>query len=200
MSHPHEPETGPQGSPKEAGGGRSARDIRQARTLRSLFHEHYAALTQFAVSLLGRWAPAEDVVQEVFVQLWSRHRDCLPLENAEAYLFRAVRNASYNRLQSARSVRRDPDAEVGTIGRSSARSPDAAITRKETEAAVDAALERLSPRQADVYRLSRHHDLTYAQIAGVLNVSIKTVETHMGRALARLRDELETFRGDEQRD
>lgn len=214
MSHPTDPDVNPDrfpgdrtdpGADRPAGhsapsGHRSTKATEKAQMLRSLFREHYASLCHFAVSLLDRWAEAEDVVQETFVQLWSRHRERLPLENAEAYLFRAVRNASYNRLQSARAVRRDADGEVDVIGRSSARPPDAAVSHKETQAAVDAALQRLSPRQEDVYRLSRHHDLTYAQIAGVLDVSIKTVETHMGRALATLRDELKTYRGEDARD
>jgi RNA polymerase sigma-70 factor (ECF subfamily) len=157
----------------------------RAEGFRNLFDVHYAPLCRFAQSLLDRGA--EDVVQEVFVRLWERHRERLPLRDPKAYLFRAVRNTAYNRLDSARARRRDADAEIAAVTESAGPPPDAALAFKQTQADLETALQSLSNRQAEVYRLSRHHGLTYEQIAAVLGVSIKTIETHMGRALAALR-------------
>jgi RNA polymerase sigma-70 factor (ECF subfamily) len=181
---------GPEERDTESTPAPSLRPDQREEEFRSLFRAHYPSLCRYAASLLGEWASAEDVVQDVFVRIWERHRDRLPLREPTAYLFRAVRNAAYNRLDSARATRRDRATEVNSLSGSFTRAPDAALDAKQTRTTVETALDALPSRQAEVFRLSRQHDLTYAQIAEVLDLSVSTVETHMGRALASLREAL----------
>jgi RNA polymerase sigma-70 factor (ECF subfamily) len=150
----------------------------------------YEALCRYASTIVGSWDTAEDLVQEVFVRLWERHRDQLPLREPKAYLFRAVRNSALNHISAARNARRNADADVHALPGSSSFSPDNALNTQITREAINTSINALPDRQEEVFRLSRNHHLTYAEIAEVLGISVKTVETHMGRALAFLRNRL----------
>ncbi|HJU73447.1 MAG TPA: sigma-70 family RNA polymerase sigma factor, partial [Gemmatimonadaceae bacterium] len=71
---------------------------------------------------------------------------------------------------------------------------DESVTESELAAAVRAAVDRLPPRCREVFMLSRDSGLTYGEIAKALGISIKTVETQMGRALKALRESLKIYR------
>ena len=67
---------------------------------------------------------------------------------------------------------------------------DARVSSRELQAAVVEAMAELSPAQREVFEMSRRDGLTYPEIASVLDISVKTVEARMGRALRTLREEL----------
>ncbi|HEX9893075.1 MAG TPA: RNA polymerase sigma-70 factor [Gemmatimonadales bacterium] len=152
------------------------------------FREWYPRLADYAQRLLQNRDASEDAVQDVFVALWSR-RDRLPEgDRLAGYLYRSVRNRALNQLRRQRTAGKwlavlDPDPAV---------PPDAetGIEDRELDQAYRAALAELSPRGREVFLLSRDQGLSYPQIADALGISIKTVETLMGRALRALRGRL----------
>ena len=150
-----------------------------------LFREHYAALVGFADGYVRSTAVAEEIVQDVFLNLW-RGRERLAGEGTlRAYLFQAVRNRALNHLRHARHVARHAaaaprDDAVPALG-------DALLVEAELAAAARAAVDALPERCREVFLLSRAHDLSYAEIARALDISVKTVETQMGRALKAIR-------------
>ena len=152
-----------------------------------LFRAWYGRLADHAHRMLQDPDRAEDAVQEVFVALW-RGRDRLPEAGALAgYLHRAVRNRALNQLRSTKGDRVDPD------GLAAVAVPAVAVRDLEAEElarAVTAALESLPPRTREVFLLSREQGLSYREIGETLEISIKTVETLMGRALRALRETL----------
>lgn len=158
------------------------------------FRSWYPRLASYAVTLTGGRDAAEDVAQELFVALWHR-RDTLPdLEKLPAYLHRATRNRCLNHLRQQRTAgnwlsRQDPDPAVPPVAESE-------MIGQETAARVRAALANLAPRTREVFLLSRDQGLTYPAIAETLGISIKTVETLMGRALRALREALADLRAD----
>jgi RNA polymerase sigma-70 factor (ECF subfamily) len=152
-----------------------------------LFREWYPRLADHAWRLLGERDTAEDAVQEVFVALW-RGRARLPDSGALAgYLHRAVRNRALNQLRARKGEVADPDGQMLP-----AVEPDAPRRLEEQQLAAQlvAALATLPPRTREVFLLSRDQGLTYAAIAETLGISVKTVETLMGRAIRALREEL----------
>jgi RNA polymerase sigma-70 factor, Bacteroides expansion family 1 len=153
----------------------------------AIFRAHYPGLVRSATHLLRDRAQAEEIAQEVMLELW-RRRDALVLTGALAtYLHQATRNRALNRLRHERTVLRSvpfvrppssaPDADEGAISR-------------ELRAAIAEALDGLSAPQREVFDLSRARGLTYAEIAALLGISVKTVEARMGRALRELRERL----------
>lgn len=159
----------------------------------AVFRAYYPRLADYAVGLVRSRDTAEDVVQEVFVALWTQRERLTTPDNLAGYLFRSVRNRSLNQIRHRRMVT-DWQAR-----QAAEESPVAAPADKEAEnseilAAVREAATHLSPRCREVFELSRDRGLTYPEIAATLGISIKTVETLMGRALKGVRERLAAFR------
>ena len=132
------------------------------------------------------------MVQDLFVWIWDHRFEWQPQGALGAYLFRSVRNRAVSRLRHEQVEERFHQRLAGTTSPLSrpAESPDQAIAADELSAAIDAAIANLSDRCREVFLLSRQQGLTYSQVADTLQISVKTDEIHMTRALAGLRQAL----------
>jgi len=156
----------------------------------AVFREHYPGLVAASERLLGDRAAAEDAAQEVMLELW-RRREALPHDvSLRAYLHQSVRNRALNRLRHARVVRQ---AEPHVRPPTASPPADGEASALELEAAARQAVGELPPDVRETFRMSRVDGLTYAEIARVMEVSVKTVEARMGRALRLLRERLATW-------
>lgn len=154
-------------------------------TFEQVFRTHYARLVAVAGGLLADRARGEDVAQEVLLELW-RHRSRLaPDMELTAYLYRSARNRALNQLRHDRVIR---EAAPRLADTAAPPRPDAALVERELDAAVRAAVAQLPDRCREVFELSRVHHLSYAEIAQVMGITIKTVEGHMGKAIRVLRE------------
>lgn len=162
----------------------------ERQKLRHLFDAHYSDLCRFARRYLQSDEEAADVVQAVFVRVWER-RERRPLNDIRPpYLYRAVRNRALNRIEKARS-RGEALESVAPVVTSRAPGPERRLERQRLRNRVDEAIGALPPRCREVFLLIRRDGLTYGEAAEALDLSESTVDTHMGRALRRLREELE---------
>jgi RNA polymerase sigma-70 factor (ECF subfamily) len=154
----------------------------------AVFRAHYAPLVGLAEGMLRSRAVAEEVVQDVMLELW-RRRESLPVEESlRAYLFRATRNRALNHLRHNRVERRgEPYLGGERVDRPAA---PRVLVEEEIDVALRAALGDLPDRCREVFELSRVHGLRYAEIASTLGISVKTVEAQMGKALRILRERL----------
>jgi RNA polymerase sigma-19 factor, ECF subfamily len=157
----------------------------------TIFRSLYAPLVRFAEGLVGSRAVAEEVVQDVMLELWRRREDLAEESSVQAYLFQSTRNRSYNHLRHERVVRRSEPMARGEASRD-APAPSR-VVEDEIHVALRTAVAGLPDRTREVFELSRVHGLKYAEIAKVLDISIKTVEAQMGRALRTLRERLATW-------
>ena len=154
----------------------------------SVFRTWYPALVRVAAALLNDADAAEEVAQDVMVELWRRRHVLDANVTIGAYLLRSVRNRSLNQLRHLRVRRKsEPDVEAlydAPVG------ADQPIVARELAAAAKQAVEQLPPRCREIFELSRVHGLKYSQIADALDISPKTVEAQMGKALKILRERL----------
>lgn len=158
----------------------------------ALFRLYHGPLAGFAYRYVRSPEAAEELVQEVFLDLWERYDQGQRLESPKAYLFTAVRNAAASYLRHQDVVQRFEPETIEIFSRSQA-SPDAEVHSAELAAALERAITRLPERCRLVFTLSREQGLTYAEVAEVLDISIKTVETQMGRAYKALRKALAAY-------
>jgi RNA polymerase sigma-70 factor (ECF subfamily) len=157
----------------------------------AVFRAHYATLVGVAERIVGERAVAEELGQDVMLELWRRHETLVVDESLRAYLVRAARNRALNHLRHERmKVRTAPRAAGETVT-----LPDAPgnLVEDELQAAVREAVQALPERCREVFELSRGQGLRYAEIAAVLGISVKTVEAQMGKALRVLRERLAPF-------
>ena len=151
----------------------------------TIFRTWYAPLVRVATYLLHDPGIAEEVVQDVLLEVW-RRRDTLALEQEpRRYLMRATRNRALNHVRhqqvAARAAARDISEEAH------AATAPAMVHAAELEVAIAQAVATLPDRCRAVFELSRRHHMTYAQIADALDIAPKTVENQMGKALRMLR-------------
>ena len=154
------------------------------RAFDALFRHYSALVYRFAYSYLKSRPAAEEIVQECFIKIWEKRaqlRDDVPLKG---YLFTTAHHAVLNEL------RRDQH-HLRLQGQVAAEAGPASVANEaeyhEMEALYQAALERLPPKQREVFMLSRQLGLSYPEIAERQGVSIKTVEAHIMQALKTMR-------------
>ena len=182
---------------------RAARDraeralLERARTgdeqaFESLFDAYVEPLCAFAYTYVQSQDVAQEVVQDLFCRLWERRHSLELPRSVHAYLYSATRNRAINylrdrRVESAFLERAQVDGErAGT----SVPRPDEEAQAGELAAALEKAVAEMPLRCREVFTLVRDQHLTYAEAGTVLGISPKTVEIHMGRALAILRERL----------
>ena len=155
-----------------------------------LFRSHYGPLFQFARRITGSADIAEDVIQEVFVAVWDRRATWQVTSSVTAYLHGAVRNTA---LRYAR--RGATAARLAPLVAPAVSEPDieSTVAAASVDAAVARAIACLPERCRAVYTLRWYHELTYNEIAHLLGLSVRTVETHVAHALRVLRIKLRRF-------
>jgi len=154
----------------------------------ALFRQYYAVLVGFTESLLRSRAVAEEVVQDVLLEVW-RRRETLEIDLTwRSYLFRAARNRALNDLRHARVAQRAEPLVRGPA--SVAPSSPAELDARELDREFRRVLAALPEPVREVFQMSRRDGLKYGEIAGALGISVKTVEARMGRALRELRVQL----------
>lgn len=154
----------------------------------ALFRASYEWLVRFAGALVREQAVAEEVVQDVFFELWRRRGSIEFVGSPNAYLVRAVRNRALNHLRHVKVAQRR--AAESPLELASSSSASGELEGAELDAAIRETLASLPPRCNEVFRLSREEGLKYSEIAERLGLSVKTVEAHMARALRAFRERL----------
>jgi RNA polymerase sigma-70 factor (ECF subfamily) len=160
-------------------------------TFDELVRAHYARLCDFAYRFVHSRAVAEDLVQDVFVRLWERH-DQFDFQDPLKYLYQAVRNRAVSHLRHER-IHARWEAEASTAEHAHEHTAATETDVEELQRAIAAAVDALPERCRVIFTMSREQDLSYAEIARILDLSVKTVETQMGRALKSLRTRLAPF-------
>ena len=151
-----------------------------------LFDDEYARVAAIARRVLGDPAAAEDVAQEVFLDIHRRFGDN-PGAKAPAWARTAAAHTALNMIRSNR--RRAVREERYVTAPSFAHDPQVAAEAAETTRAVRAALARIPKRHATVIAL-RYSGLSYAEVASTLGIGVNAVGTRLRRAEARLRKEV----------
>ena len=157
-----------------------------------VFKTHYKNLHAYAFTVLKDEDEAEEMVQQVFFKLWDRSGHLSFSGPIAAYLYRAVHNESLNFLKHQK-VKASHQLHVAYSMKNKTEHGQAKMMRKELENKFREALNELPEQCRTVFQLSRFEDMKYREIADKLDISVKTVENHMGKALKLLRTKLVDF-------
>ncbi|HVI48843.1 MAG TPA: RNA polymerase sigma-70 factor [Chitinophaga sp.] len=163
-------------------------------TFEQAFKTHFKGLHAYAHTILKDEVMAEEMVQNVFCKLWEKSGDIRIKQSVSGYLYRAVYHESINYLrhqkvkaahQAHSQYQMNNDRNMGnTSGK---------VMLKDLQEKLDKALQELPEKCRTVFQLSRFEELKYQEIADRLDISIKTVENQMGKALRLLRQQLVDF-------
>lgn len=147
--------------------------------LRQLYDEHQPSLLNFAIYLVGSREDAMEIVNDVYVSLWQNRHTYNEIRSIKSYLFSAVKNRSINQIKKKKIevTHLWPDNEESSF------RADAAVDEKDHKVALENLMDQLPPKCRQIFVMSRIDELSYAEIAELLDLSIKTVENQMGKAL-----------------
>lgn len=156
----------------------------------ALFNQYYSDLVLFAHTFLRNRQSAEEIVQDVFMKLWENRRSLIIISSLKSFLLKSVQNRCIDLIRHNRVKN-----QTGMPLNSSLFENDTEhyILYSELEKQLEKALKELPEELSWVFRMNRFEGKTYSEIAEAGNVSVRTIEVRIGRALALLRDKLKDY-------
>jgi RNA polymerase sigma-70 factor, ECF subfamily len=164
-----------------------------------LFRHLRRRLVAFVWALVRDADVADDIVQDVFVELWAGRRRIDADRSLKALLYRMARNRAYNHLRDRKTRRAKGDmirTEMRLLISSNGHEP--ALDADMLGEALNRWLLQLPDRRRDALLLSRYEGLSHAEIARVMEISPRTVNNHIVRALRELNERLSRYKATSQ--
>jgi RNA polymerase sigma-70 factor (ECF subfamily) len=148
----------------------------------------YQPLVLFVNSMTHRMDIAEELVQDVFVNFWTK-RDRIEINTSlKAYLYRAARNHTLNHIKRNKF---EMNYQQSLKPDYSYNSTDTKIGYSELEQQLNKSIEELPETRRDIFKLSRFEDMTYKEISDTLEIPIRQVHYQIGLALKELREKVQ---------
>ena len=158
----------------------------------ALFKEHFTGLCYFAQKYVADMDTCKEIVHAVFVKIWENREEFDFNKPAKSYLFTSVYNRSLNVIRDKKKFATADDTEENERLIETGEFSDT-MEVAELEGRIKSAIQKLPEKCREVFELNRYEGKKYAEIAEQLNISIKTVEAQMSKALKILRVELQDY-------
>ena len=158
------------------------------REFEELFKNYFTPLMAFSRRILGDEDDAREVVHQVFINLWEKRSELDLSTSLKSYLFTSVNNRSLNVIRDRKKFSSEEVPEM-----SGEWDVSAQIESMELEEKIRGAIDSLPERCRVIFELNRFDGLKYAEIATQLDISVKTVENQISKALKILREKLALY-------
>jgi len=168
----------------------------------TLYHAYYSELCLFIYRYIELPATCESLIQDIFLNIWLKRNQWQPRGTIKAYLCKAARNRAFNYLRHQKiertylEIHKNEIEDEWELHVMQQNNPDSDFDQEEQKklfADIQKAVNNLPERMQLIFNLSRNDGLSHSEIAEILDISVKTVETQMGRALKSIREELSDF-------
>lgn len=158
-------------------------------SFKNLFELHYSPLCNFAYRITDDIDQAEDIVQDIFVKVWNDPDLLDGNKNINSYLYSMVRNRAFEVIRRE-NISQKINQQLEYIQNNAATTnvEEDEIEKLLLLEQIYVSIRQLPPKCSEVFTLSKVNGLTYVQIAEKMNISVKTVENHMGKALRLMRE------------
>jgi RNA polymerase sigma-70 factor (ECF subfamily) len=157
-----------------------------------IYSRYSEVLFRHAFHMLEDLEEAQDVVQEVFLMLWSKKEDLITARSLSGYLYSSVRNRILNHFTHQKVIDKYLDS-IRTYLETGGYTPDEHLREKELAAIIEKELASMPPKMQEIFRLSREKQLSHKAIGEQLNISDKTVKQQIYKAVKQLRSKIEHF-------
>jgi RNA polymerase sigma-70 factor (ECF subfamily) len=157
-----------------------------------MFLKYYPKLYRFALRYIPESSIAEDIVQDLFADLWKNHFKLKIDYSLSSYLYAATRNRALNYIKRNPNVKNVEEEELLLVV-DAENDPEREFINKELSDIVNKAIEKLPGRCKLIFNMNRKDGLKYGEIAKILEISENTVTTQIARAFKKLRELLSSF-------
>ncbi|WP_316822463.1 RNA polymerase sigma-70 factor [Pedobacter gandavensis] len=154
-----------------------------------LFKRYYSPLYGYALKNVKEAAVAEELTMDVMLGLWKKKGEITIVNDLKGYLYRSIKNAIYNHYRK-KILSTIPLEQITETGIPASRPADHELQCKELDHMYQQKLNELSPQRRKVYQMSREENMTYAEIARDMDLSVNTVENYMVASLHFFRQQL----------
>lgn len=159
------------------------------------FNKYYPKLIWFALIYVKQHSLAEEIVSDVMLNIFKKRQKLAQSENIEGYIFISVKNQSLKYLRKQKNkIFIDNYENEADLLLTSHESPEYEYISNEFHEIIKSAIDALPPKRKLVFRMIKEEGLKYQDVARLLDLSIKTVETHMGLALKSIHLCIETYK------
>ena len=165
-----------------------------------LIERHQALVAGTVARMLGSNADVEDIAQQVFIRIWKSAGRYVARAKFTTLLLKITRNLVFNEMRRAKRhphlpVRIEPVAEEIPLKDEQTSAPDATLLEAELQGAIERAISLLPETQRMALVLRRYEELSYEEIANVLDLSVPAVKSLLFRARTELRERLKNYLG-----
>ena len=159
-----------------------------------IFYRYHATLTRVLARYSNDSEQVKDWIQEVYLRLWENRRTMTleGVENPKAYFVTSARNHVLRELGKKKQIH-FATVEANKWPEIADHNLEEAISHRELWHAYKIALRKMPARTQETFFLNREGGLSYGEVANRLGISVKTVESQVGRALCILRQELVSY-------
>jgi RNA polymerase sigma-70 factor (family 1) len=155
--------------------------------LQTLFNRHYKSLCQFCAVYTNNTEAAEEIIADLFIKLWD-NRDAVAILNVKSYLFISAKNLSLNFIHKKKApVSSIEDIQLKQPAISDGNTPFKIMSGRESCNQIMNVIATLPPCQRQILLMSRIDNLGKHEIAKILGISVRTVETTLYQAIKKLR-------------
>jgi len=154
-----------------------------------LYFENYHFLCKSVYRFVKDEEITKDIVQDVFLKYWQKIDEIRIHEKQKSYLQKACINQALNYLKEKGRRENREDIFITEVKESNSVSqrPDAKYEANEISVTIQIAIDQLSPACRSAFLLSRYEEKSYNEISAIMDISVNTVEKHIGKALKILR-------------
>ena len=152
----------------------------------SLFRLFYPRMHSFALQYVHVRETAEEITNDVFIKIWNRREEIMAVNNLSTYLFVSVKNHALNYLKQYSHIHVVTDDNEGVSGLINRNDPEQELEWKEIYFQLNQAIEKLPDQCRAVFKLIKEDGFRYKEVAEILGVSPRTVETQLFRAMKKL--------------
>ena len=157
-----------------------------------IYSRYSEILFRHAYNMLEDQAEAEDVIQEVFLMLWTKRSEVAAAKSLSAYLYTSVRNRILNHITHQKVVDKYLDS-MRTFMETGGYTADELLREKELAAVIEREIAAMPPKMREIFLMSRNEQLSHKSIGELLNISDKTVKQQVYKAVKQLRGRMENF-------
>ncbi|MBV8388282.1 MAG: RNA polymerase sigma-70 factor [Mucilaginibacter sp.] len=156
------------------------------KAFESLFYSLNNRLIKFCILYVHQKEAAEEIVSDVFVKCWEGRRSLTGIINPETYLFVCVKNQSLNYVKKYSNIHLVQIESSDKVEFINTYDPERELERKELHFLLDQAISKLPQQACIIFKLIKEDGMKYKEVAEILNISPRTVQTQLFRAIKKL--------------